>query len=1356
MPTQSGFDSEGRIRSLDNMCLGTAGALIYFDLTGVPVELTASYGSLITFGATNLPIELPKGAANYVLSMDPTGAFVQWNPAGTGTVTSIAVTSSGSTLAITGSPITTSGTINIDLNIVHMNKGGLNANLSPSNGGIFYSTATAGAILGGTVTANRMLLSGSTSAPSWSTYTMILGGNVNTQGALSLVGAFGATFNFTNTTNVTFPTSGTLLSSSGAGFVISVTGTTNQIQANGSYTVAQEGTVTLALPQDIATTSTPTFSGIVGGGVPFILSGATSDSHFVFLNNITTGDFQLGGENQTGNIVLGQSTKTNTIFIGTGLIQDTKVQTINIGTGGGGGGGNTGAIIVNLVTGINPDGTSTINALTNLGPNTFNLGNYNNTTLAFQGNLTLPTSSSPSTASGSVSQSGTTLSGSGFSSSMVGGIFRTSDGHFGFITGFVNSSSLTVTPSQSFSSNAANIYYGGVQFDALGNLSAKTFFLNTNSLTLGGNFSTGGSFSTTGTFSTGGNFATTGTFSSGGNFSTGSTFSTTGAFSTAGAFSTVGAYSVAFTFTGATAVTFPTSGTLLTSSSAVISITGTANQIQANGSYTVAQTGAVTLALPQDIATTSTVNFSGVVCTLDIGADRDGYIGRDFTINRDLFVTRDINCTHDIIANTGSIYASACVINGNSFIGTNLTQVITANNAIWIGSGNGGGTSYSSSITIGHSAFVGEAGTSSTSIQGDVAIGKASINTGDHVSTVGIHGTTTLYGRSEETIPVNGLYAPGILGGSVVGVDSMVGLGGSGLLYATSAPRFSSIYLGDGTAITPLSMSNISQAFTFSTFAGSVTWLMVGGAYNWTMGGGAVTFTMGGGTFDIVGGAGNVTIALTTGEINLQTTGAGGDIVLQATGGGNININAPLTQIQGTLLSIAHNASVGQKLAIGSNLTIASSSTSGTGAQSAFTVTDGGASFTAALIGGLLTFAGGAFGIVTAVPSATTLTLDTSQTVGSSAYNIAYNGFTATQIGTIGVSAIYGFGNFVLDSGVASNVTLMPSLVGGTFNLGGTGANTGTVTLFGGTGAQTINLASNSGTKTISIGNTSGANVITIGGASTTTTLNGTVNINSLGNVAIVGTLTQGSGAVILAQGNVAQTTLIGGAAQTGAITLGSSSATNIVNVGTGAGATTVNIATGATNAKVVNIATTNLASTIAIGSASSTTTVSGSVDFGLTNGQLLIGSTSAVASKASLSAGAGISITPGAGTITITNSAISGGGFAWTVITGATQTMAAGGGYIANRSAAQVGFSLPATAAVGDAYQVTGIDNATGWKITHALGTNQIIYFGTSNTTTTTGSLTSSATRDSVTIICVIADTAFQVINSIGNITIA
>ena len=62
---------------------------------------------------------------------------------------------------------------------VKLASGGTSANLTANNGGIFYSTASAGAILSGTATATQMLQSGSSSAPAWSTTTWPATSTVN-------------------------------------------------------------------------------------------------------------------------------------------------------------------------------------------------------------------------------------------------------------------------------------------------------------------------------------------------------------------------------------------------------------------------------------------------------------------------------------------------------------------------------------------------------------------------------------------------------------------------------------------------------------------------------------------------------------------------------------------------------------------------------------------------------------------------------------------------------------------------------------------------------------------------------------------------------------------------------------------------------------------------------------------------------------------------------------------------------------------------------------------------------------------------------------------------------------------------
>ncbi len=151
-----------------------------------------------------------------------------------------------------------------------------------------------------------------------------------------------------------------------------------------------------------------------------------------------------------------------------------------------------------------------------------------------------------------------------------------------------------------------------------------------------------------------------------------------------------------------------------------------------------------------------------------------------------------------------------------------------------------------------------------------------------------------------------------------------------------------------------------------------------------------------------------------------------------------------------------------------------------------------------------------------------------------------------------------------------------------------------------------------------------------------------------------------------------------------------------------------------------------------------------------LTNGQLAIGNTGNDPSAATLTAGTGVSISNGAGSITVSSV---GGGLTWTTVTGTTQAGAVNNGYIAN-NAGLVTVTLPATSAVGDTIAVTGINNATGWKIAQNAG-NQL-FFGTQSTTSGTGgSLASTNTRDTVYLVCMTANATWNVVNSIGNITV-
>lgn len=151
-----------------------------------------------------------------------------------------------------------------------------------------------------------------------------------------------------------------------------------------------------------------------------------------------------------------------------------------------------------------------------------------------------------------------------------------------------------------------------------------------------------------------------------------------------------------------------------------------------------------------------------------------------------------------------------------------------------------------------------------------------------------------------------------------------------------------------------------------------------------------------------------------------------------------------------------------------------------------------------------------------------------------------------------------------------------------------------------------------------------------------------------------------------------------------------------------------------------------------------------------LTNGQLPIGSTGTAPVAATLTAGAGVTITPGAGTITIS---AAGGGFSWNTSSINVANMAVNNGYFAISPGGALTFGLPATSAFGSAITLN-LSGATSWQITQAAG--QQIRVGNQTTTLGAGgSLTSTAQGDSITIVCITADTLWETVAMIGNVTI-
>lgn len=109
---------------------------------------------------------------------------------------------------------------------------------------------------------------------------------------------------------------------------------------------------------------------------------------------------------------------------------------------------------------------------------------------------------------------------------------------------------------------------------------------------------------------------------------------------------------------------------------------------------------------------------------------------------------------------------------------------------------------------------------------------------------------------------------------------------------------------------------------------------------------------------------------------------------------------------------------------------------------------------------------------------------------------------------------------------------------------------------------------------------------------------------------------------------------------------------------------------------------------------------------------------------------------------------------FPWTVLTSNTQTIVVENGYIANNVAQAIVFTLPATAAVGDEFEVIAANATFGFSVAQAAG-QSVIIGNTSTTTGAGGSLASTAKGDWLRFVCFVADTTFICSVQQGNITV-
>ncbi len=108
---------------------------------------------------------------------------------------------------------------------------------------------------------------------------------------------------------------------------------------------------------------------------------------------------------------------------------------------------------------------------------------------------------------------------------------------------------------------------------------------------------------------------------------------------------------------------------------------------------------------------------------------------------------------------------------------------------------------------------------------------------------------------------------------------------------------------------------------------------------------------------------------------------------------------------------------------------------------------------------------------------------------------------------------------------------------------------------------------------------------------------------------------------------------------------------------------------------------------------------------------------------------------------------------FAWNDVTGSTVTMAAYNGYVANDGATLVTATLPTTAAFGSTIQVQGFGTGL-WTIAQNAG-QSIRFNAVSSTTGVTGTVSSTSRYDSITLLCVVADTTWIATLYTGNLSV-
>lgn len=191
---------------------------------------------------------------------------------------------------------------------VSMTRGGTGTTLTASNGGIVYSNATNLAVLAGTATANRVLLSGSSTAPSWSTAVYPATTSINqilyssaannitglaTANSSVLVTDSGGVPSFTALTNDIFTQYALLAGRSGGQTLTGGTGTTDDLILKATSGVGASGSDIIVQVGNNGTTE----------AMRILYNGNVGIGDTTPASMLTVGNTDLFQVNSSGNIV---------------------------------------------------------------------------------------------------------------------------------------------------------------------------------------------------------------------------------------------------------------------------------------------------------------------------------------------------------------------------------------------------------------------------------------------------------------------------------------------------------------------------------------------------------------------------------------------------------------------------------------------------------------------------------------------------------------------------------------------------------------------------------------------------------------------------------------------------------------------------------------------------------------------------------------------------------------------------------------------------------------------------------------------------------------------------------------------